>query len=319
MSCKNVAPIQLPTGKNQPCTNLCRFTYNYGNASCVLTNKEFYLDINCFDGKNEVKFTGYSELVVRNVRLYCPPVNYYQGGDVDAELVIKHDMGGTSLMVCIPIESTRGHNDSTRWFQGFASQIPTNANSGQMVSNTNNFTLNNVIPKAPYYFLDGASWDTKFEYGCNQKDKMIIFDPTKAAKINYKDLVYIKNRITKFNTTHGVAKGIMYNKTGTLNGPGQPDDTGGGSGSNMTCVPVTDMVGRRLGGGSTKMLDWIMPKGQNGEKFNFEKHVLPYLIPIICIMFVLALIFFFKMMHSGFKRSKGGGAAAVATAPPPTN
>ena len=71
--------------------------------------------------------------------------------------------------------------------------------------------------------------------------------------------------------------------------------------------------------GSTKMLDWIMPKGQNGEKFNFEKHVLPYLIPIICIMFVLALIFFFKMMHSGFKRSKGGGAAAVATAPPPTN
>ena len=70
-------------------------------------------------GKNEVNFTGYSDITVRNVRLYCPPVNYYQGGDIDAELIIKHDLGSSSLILCIPIESTRGHSDNTRWFQSF--------------------------------------------------------------------------------------------------------------------------------------------------------------------------------------------------------
>ena len=54
MACENVAPIQLVSGQNTPCSTLCKFTYNYGNADCVLTNKEYYIDIQCFDGKNEV-------------------------------------------------------------------------------------------------------------------------------------------------------------------------------------------------------------------------------------------------------------------------
>ena len=96
MSCKNVATIQLTSCKNIPCSTLCKYTYDYGNASCVLTNKEFYLDIQCFDGKNEVHLTGYKDLTVNSVRLYCPPVNYYQGGEIDAELIIRHTGGGVA-------------------------------------------------------------------------------------------------------------------------------------------------------------------------------------------------------------------------------
>ena len=90
-----------------------------------------------------------------------------------------------------------------------------------------------------------------------------------------------------------------------MNGPGKPEDTGV-EGSNMTCVPVTDMAGRRITSkGHNKNVRLGDGSGTNSrEEFNFEKHVLPYLIPILAILFVLALIFFFKTMHSSVKGSR---------------
>lgn len=313
MACDNVAPVQLVSGQNTPCGSLCKFTYNYGNAGCVLTNKEYYLDIQCYDGKNEVELTGYKDMKVSSVRLYNKSINHYHGEQTDAELIIQHSASGRNVFVCIPVTTTRGKNESTRWFNSIMSQIPTNVNAGQNVSNASEFSLNKVIPKGPYYFIDGAPFHKDLKYGCNSKDKIIIFDPGYPAKMHYSDIIYLKNRITTMTGIPPKAVGkskLQYNKNGTKNGPGKEVNPQVGEG--MTCVPVTDLTGKMIGkGGSKKVLDWVMDRGGGGEEFNFQKHVLPYLIPIISIVFALLLIYFFKWLHGSFK----GGNMRVSLMP----
>ena len=55
MPCPTNAPINLSTSVVQQCSSKCNFEYNYGLASCIVTNKNTYLDISCYDGNNTVK------------------------------------------------------------------------------------------------------------------------------------------------------------------------------------------------------------------------------------------------------------------------
>ena len=327
MACENVAPIDLVSGNSTPCSTLCKLTYNYGNSDCLITNKENYLDIQCFDGKNEVKLPGYDGLSVTSVRLYNGSLNHYEGEKLKAELIIQHSSGSSNVFVCIPVKSSRVKNESTKWFNNFMSQIPLKASTGQIVSNVAGFTLNKVIPRGPYYFIDGAPFDKSLKFGCNKKDKIIIFDSANPARIHYKDLVYLQNRIseTRLPVKKVSKENLQYNKKGTQDGPGSKDDTQG-PGTGMTCVPITDLHGKPVASkGAQKVLSWVQDLGPSGlEDFSFEKHILPYLIPIICVVFVLILLALWRWMHSsstGFKvpkiniygsRGRSGGTASAS-------
>ena len=312
--CENVAPVELVTGKGKstPCSTLCNLTYDYGNSDCVLSNKGDHLDIQCYDGTNQVDFTGYKNLSVVSVRLYNGSLNKYDGKHFPGELIIQHSSGRSNVFVCIPVESTRVTTESTKWFKNFMSQIPINKKAGQIVSNVAGFTLNKVIPKGPYYYVEDAPFDAGLKYGCNEKDKLIIFDGSNPTRMHYKDLVYLKNRIQALGgllkTQKLTKEKLQYNKTGTTNGPGKGDDNEG-PGTGMTCVPITDLHGKSVASKTAgKVLSWVQDIGPSGlEEFSFEKHVLPYLIPIICVVFVLILLALWRWMHSsstGFKIPK---------------
>jgi len=186
--CENVAPVELVTGKGKstPCSTLCNLTYDYGNSDCVLSNKGDHLDIQCYDGTNQVDFTGYKNLSVVSVRLYNGSLNKYDGKHFPGELIIQHSSGRSNVFVCIPVESTRVTTESTKWFKNFMSQIPINKKAGQIVSNVAGFTLNKVIPKGPYYYVEDAPFDDGLKYGCNKKDKLIIFDGSNPTRMHYK-------------------------------------------------------------------------------------------------------------------------------------
>ena len=113
MACENVAPIDLVSGKSTPCSTLCKLTYDYGNSDCLITNKENYLDIQCFDGKNEVKLPGYDGLSVTSVRLYNGSLNLYEGEKMKGELIIQHSSGSSNVFVCIPFECKYRFNSLT--------------------------------------------------------------------------------------------------------------------------------------------------------------------------------------------------------------
>ncbi len=206
------------------------------------------------------------------------------------------------------------------------SQIPTKPSSGQIVSNVAGFTLNKVIPKGPYYYIEDAPFHNSLKYGCNKKDKIIIFDGSNPVRMHYKDLIYLQNRISPITLpTKKIKKeDLQYNKTGTQNGPGKGDDNQG-PGTGMTCVPITDLHGKSVASKTAgKVLSWVQDIGPSGlEEFSFEKHVLPYLIPIICVVFVLILLALWRWMHSsstGFKvpnvslfkkKGRSGGTAGA--------
>ena len=159
--CKiTTAPINLTKGTYAPCTEKCKLSYKYGLSNCSVTNKNTYLDINCYSGLNQVKYGGV-DLTVTGVRLYLKSLNTYDGFEADAELIITHTAGaGKKVYICIPVVNNEKASDSAKWFSKVIPYAPTENNTGQEIS-VSNFTLDDVIPQSSFYSYDGGTFSTR--------------------------------------------------------------------------------------------------------------------------------------------------------------
>lgn len=297
MSCKiKTAPINIPSSVNEVGGDNTDFYYDYGISACSIANKETYLEINCFDGINKVGSGLTGDLYVSSVRLYKPSLNSYDGAKADAELIITHSGGGKNLYVCIPITSTVASGGSTDWFNQIIPFSPPKPNGSKSI-NVSNFTLNDVIPKAPFIIYEGGT----FEWGCSKSDVMLLFNLDNAININYKNLNTLGN-ITK-KASHNILESPDYlksNKKGTLAGPGKI--SGSQKSSTLTCTPITDQDGKNIE--SPNSSTWVK-KSKNAGQMVGNK-IEQYWIIIVGIIFgILALIFIIMVIRAVIKSSGG--------------
>lgn len=242
MVCSNTtAPIDIVTAKNVPCVKKCNFIYDFGNSSCSVTNMGHYLDIMCFDGQNELNYSGVGALNVVKVKLYPKGLNAYDGKKMDAELIIECSgmVGGGTFFICIPIKASDEKSYSNTWFSQFIGLSPSSRSSGKQVMRVSNFSMNDIIPRGAFYYYEGT-----FPWSCNTKDKMIIFDKNFAININNDDYKTITNILQSKQYTLKQGINLVYNKEGTKN-----NRSGGDSGlinKGITCVPITDENGNPL-------------------------------------------------------------------------
>ena len=257
MSCKiTTAPINVPSGINEEAAENTDFTYNYGVSACSVTNKKTYLDINCYDGINTINSGLTGDLYVSNVRLYKPSLNTYNGRKADAELIVTHSGGGKNLYICIPIESTTSKGGTVDWFNQIIPFSPSTTNSSKSI-NVSNFTLNTIIPKAPFIVYEGGT----FDWGCSKQDVMIIFTMDNGAKISYSNLRILGNIIESSSyNVQPVPDYLKLNKRGTLAGHGKK--AGSKKSNTLTCTPIQDQNGNNLE--TPDETSWTM------EKDNFD-------------------------------------------------
>jgi len=269
MPCKSTnAPINLTSTLNAPCDKKCNFIYNYGSASCSVTNMHDYLDIKCFDGNNTIKMDMLSgNLIPTSVRLYAPSLNTYDGEPAHAELIITHqNPGGRALFICIPIVSSEIDSSSAVWFSKFIKTVPVSiedktktppiwSNPGKPI-NVYNFTLNDIMPQSAFTIYENGT----FDWACGTDNVIILFNkssPTSTIKDDdYRTLrsLIVKKTMNIYNPTST----LLFNKTGTTGGSGSGSGGGSGkTGKEMTCEPITYPDGTPIVPTNPKALPWV--------------------------------------------------------------
>lgn len=262
MACKiSTAPINISTAVNQPCKEKCEFYYDYGNSSCSVVNQTTYLNIKCFNGINNVSSGLTGSLYVTSVRLYRPSLNTYDGFKADAELIITHSGGGKNFYVCIPVISNEKESSSAKWFSQIIPYSPSERGGSGKSINVNNFSLNSVIPLAPFFIYEGGT----FDWGCSAEDIMIIFNKNKAINIknsNYRTLVTLIQKHSY--SAQATPSYLTFNAIGTSSGAGR--QPGSKTSKQLTCTPIIDQDGNNIEGTSKKDLPWEGSAVTNSEE-----------------------------------------------------
>jgi carbonic anhydrase len=233
MSCTS-NPINLKKSIHKgltQCKEECSYEFNYsGTSSPIIANAGDYLDINV-DSKNNVKFNTINVTVPKtdSVRIYQPSFHLFAGKQADAEIVIIHNnpMGDT-LLVCVPITGRDGKGKSNSFFSQIISHAkPTSKDETGVNINVSNWSLNDIVPNAPFYFYIGP-----FPYKpCNGTANIIVFGMQNTATMDTEDLKKLKSLITpiKYNKRQkigGAASNkplVMRNSDGSR-GPGSIDN-----------------------------------------------------------------------------------------------
>lgn len=218
------SPIDLQT-TTQSCTNKCSYKFDYGISDCKVTNKTDHLLLSYNGTSTNVTYND-SPCTVREVRLYKPSLNEYYGSKVDAEIIINHSTnGGNNLLVCVPIKTSSTKSASSTMMESIIRLAPISEDEGQHSVNVPNYTLNNLIPSAPFYNYQGTlPYDEK-----NGTYDIIIFD-SNANSTNINILpVSMETLGTIIEPTNSVpdksykTSQLYYNKDGTTEPPSSDD------------------------------------------------------------------------------------------------
>ena len=206
MSCSQ-NPVNIKSTK-QICREECSYDFEYNpNSSAIVTNMGDYLEIKV-DGKNQVKFNKI-DVKVSNVRIYQPSIHLFNGQQMAGEVIIQHSNPmGDSLLVCIPLIVKDGKGDSNSFFSQLIPHVSNEKNEKQNV-NVSKWSLNYIVPVAPFYFYVGS-----FPYKpCTGKVNVIIFDSKNAAAIGPSEM----------NTLKKIISPISYSKAQKISGAAQND------------------------------------------------------------------------------------------------
>ena len=311
MACKiSTAPINISTAVNQPCKEKCEFYYDYGNSSCSVVNQTTFLDIKCFNGINSVSSGLTGSLYVTSVRLYRPSLNTYDGFKADAELIITHSGGGKNFYVCVPVISSEKESSSAKWFSQIIPYSPSEKGGSGKSVNVSNFSLNSVVPLAPFFIYEGGT----FDWGCSVSDIMIIFNKNKAINMkssNYKTLVTL---ISKHSySAQATPSYLTFNATGTSSGPGKKP--GSKSSKQLTCTPIVDQDGNNIEGEKPEDMRWEGEPPVDSEETKKAKALMWRNIGIVIgiILGILAIwligMVFTRMFNKPSSGTSGAGVA----------
>jgi hypothetical protein len=215
MSCNTP---NINTGNPNKCNLKCIYWYNYGNSTCRIRNEKNYIMVP-YDGTSQVTFNTIS-YTPRLINIFKPALHSFNGSKADAEMMIFHtSQSGQGLIVSIPILSS--NSNEPNHLNQILEQIP---REGEDETNLNipSFNLNNIIPKAPYYF-----YKNNLLWNCNSRTiyNYVVFNPSQGS-ISANSFM-LKKLGTMINPLDlkGEFKGIVYyNANGTSSNNQLGDD-----------------------------------------------------------------------------------------------
>jgi carbonic anhydrase len=278
MSC--TAPLNIVKKTAGRCSLKCLLWYNYTASTCTIKTNTDYLSI-LYDGSSDVMYNSV-KYTPTELRLYRPSLHTFDGVHADAELMVLHTGSSGGLMICLPITSNSDKNGSTG--SVLLSEIIKNAPAtGDSISvNLQDFNLNYIIPKSPYFSyigsepFDGCTSSTIYNY--------IVF-PKQSIFINSSTLDELADSIneTEIPTHDGDA---FWNEKGTI--------SNGFSGDGqiyIDCQPTgqeEDILYKEDSSAYKKVnMDWV---------YNVVKYIIGFIICIIAWKLLNGAITFVKFI-----------------------
>ena len=140
------------------CNTKCAYSFEYQDCGLTARNDGSLLSFG-IDPVPSVPPVLYNnkQYVPNQVLIFRQSNHKYDGSFVDAELVIVHSPvnGGNQLIVVIPIKSSENSSSASilvsQMITDVAAKAPNNGNKISHVSGVENFSLESIIPRAPFY------------------------------------------------------------------------------------------------------------------------------------------------------------------------
>jgi len=162
------------------CDLKCDYNFKYTNSNSIATNLGGVIQISYEDSGvppvtyNNVKYN------IDLIYITQPSIHNFNGSQAVAELLIFHTplKGGNMLMVGIPFTTSGDNTTASNILSEIITLVASNApNAGENVNlNSSEFSLQNIIPKKPFYNYSGQSAD------------YLVFDIANAIPISSSDL-----------------------------------------------------------------------------------------------------------------------------------
>lgn len=193
------------------CDYKCAFSFDYPTINPIVTNKMIYLSLSSdYSSIPPVMFNGQPYLVSQ-IQIYSPSLHLYNGEKMPAELVILHSPqnGGTNLNVCIPININDSSTSIINKVISFSiKNVPTTDDS--MTLNISNFSLNDIVPKSPFYNYKGK--DINNDYDVNY----IVYGKDAALYITTENSTNLSNILTEVELNTSSDGSLFFNKKGPV-------------------------------------------------------------------------------------------------------
>ena len=211
------------------CHLKCSYNYYYSDSSLTVTNSGVLIGFPYDNGNTSPVIYNQQKYTVKTVQILCPSLNIYNGQQAAGEIIVIHNsqQGGNYLNVCVPFIASTSSTTATNLLTQLITDVSTSApTEGENVNiNMNGFTLQNIIPKKPYYNFASTSPNIPGDF--------IVFDISNAIPINQQTLTTLGNIIEPFNLQIS-GDSLFYNSKGpTTSASGVEDD-----GIYISCQPT---------------------------------------------------------------------------------
>jgi hypothetical protein len=201
----NISPKNV-IGK---CDSKCSYAFKYSESNSTAKNNGVMIDLT-YDSRsvppviyNKEKYT------VSKIIITSPSLHIFNDISMPGELIVKHIpiKGGNHLNVCIPFvsssESSTASNLITQLIEKVAANAPSEGDSTNL--NISGFTLQNIIPRKPY-----------FAYSTDSND-YIVFGAIDAIPLSSSTITTLQQIIQPFPLPMPSAQ-LFYNSKGPISG-----------------------------------------------------------------------------------------------------
>jgi len=253
------------------CDLKCSYNFKYNNSNLVAKNNGVFLSFTLDKGTVSPVIYNDQNYNVSKINIYSPSIHTFNSNYSNAEIVVEHvpQLGGEMLYVCIPIISSSNTSDASyivgEIIQNVANTAPALNETTNL--NLNNFNLNTIVPKKPFYSYTGIK---------GLVGQIIVFGNNNAIPLSQNTLNVLSKIIKPYPITISGGE-IFYNS----NGP----NTKNNDGIYISCQPT----------GSSQEEKQIVYKKNNYDIFSNSKI---NLILQTIIGFVLCILIFIILNYA---------------------
>ena len=284
---KNIISYEKDNENNpMTCIQRCLFSYKYTTpSSCIISKTSYYVSVS-YDGGGEVTYNKINFKPTK-INIFKPSLHTYDGyQSSEGEIIIEHVSQGNSefsgLLICIPLSSTSSSiaSNASILIETIIDSVPSGSNeSVTLIDNDEttetsvnlvNFTLNSIIPKAPYYNYKGPKPYDKCN--SNKTYQYVVFNPLNQGSIainptsvrNLRNAISMSN-IVAYDTT---PESISFNSKGTTQNRLTTSPTG----------EVTTLT--EMDDGDDQIYIQCQPTGESNDEKIFKEPKIPFAIDI---------------------------------------
>ena len=192
------------------CDQKCSYSFSYSQTSLVAKNNNTQLTFKVEESHAPPVTYNNNKYKVSSFSLFAPSLHVWNGENTQAEIIIEHipTLGGKHLYVCLPMVQSSGIGSiSSTLMADIIKEVSKNAPGNGDTTNLSltNFSLQNIVPLAPFYNYYG---ENGFFTG-----NFIVFDKTVNIPITAATVTLLKSIIKpSYNIMFG--GNLYYNSIG---------------------------------------------------------------------------------------------------------